>query len=480
MEWPRVGLGTRPAAERIADYREIYREHTPEQARRQAGRCMDCGVPFCQQGCPLGNPIPDFNELVYRNRYEQAYRVLASTNEFPELTGRLCPAPCEAACTLAFNREAVTIEQMEERIAERAFQEGWVQPRPVLERSGKRVAVVGSGPAGLAAAALLNRAGHEVTVFERADRVGGLLRYGIPDFKLEKWVLDRRLEVLRAEGVRLETGVDVGGSVGWDELRGRHDALLIAIGARVPRDLDVPGRDLRGVVWAMDMLEQQNRLVAQGGEGEASSDGISARDKRVVVLGGGDTGSDCVGTAHRQGARSIRQIELLPMPPSQRPQTNPWPQWPLVLRTSSSHDEGGERAFGLRTTRLQGEGGVLRRLCAEEVTLQAGRLVASGAGERMIDVDLLVLAMGFLGPDTSSVVQQLGVELDARGNLSTPGGYATNVDGVFAAGDARRGQSLVVWAIAEGREAARELDGFLRGEPSPLPTRGRDFPFGGR
>ncbi len=477
IEWERVLPHKRAVGDRIGDYREIDRPLTPELARQQSGRCMDCGIPFCQQGCPLGNPIPDFNDLVYRGHLREAFLQLASTNEFPEFTGRICPAPCEAACTLAINRDAVTIEQIEKHIAEEAFERGWVVPRPPVRRTGRRVAVVGSGPAGLAAASLLNRAGHDVVVYERDDRIGGLLRYGIPDFKLEKSVIDRRLAVMEAEGIRFATGAAVGDDPTWTRLAAEHDAVLVAIGSRRPRDLDVAGRDLDGVVFAMDFLEQQNRMVAGDALDTAR---IDVAGQRVIVLGGGDTGSDCIGTAHRQGASEVTNIELFPEPPTSRPDGNPWPQWPMVLRSSSSHEEGGERAFALLTKRLEGADGKLQRLVATHVRLEDGRLAEEG-DEVSYEVDRLILAMGFVGPRTEQLTEQLGVELDRRGNLATDqGGFSTSVPGVFAAGDARRGQSLVVWALMEGREAARAIDAELRGHPSALPTRGADAHFGGR
>ena len=490
IEHDRAGADKRPVAERTHDFRELVLPLHPEHARQQAGRCMDCGVPVCHQGCPLGNVIPDFNELVYRDRWQQAYEVLASTNDFPELTGRLCPAPCEASCVLAIDprpgprsdahmpREltgaahAVTIELIEKTIIERAFEEGWVVARPPARRSGKRVAVVGSGPAGLAAAAQLNRAGHEATIFERADRLGGLVRYGIPDFKLEKQILDRRLAVLAEEGVRWRTSVDVGVTPSWRALRDEHDAIVLAIGASRARQLEVPGVDSRGVILAMDYLEAQNR-AANG------PSAIDALGKRVLILGGGDTGSDCLGTAHRQGARSVSQIELLPAPPGARASTNPWPQWPLVFRTSTSQEEGGTRLFGRRTTHLEASNGALTALHLVEVTLQDGKLVDVPGSDRRVEVDLLILALGFVGPDTTSLVEQLGLRTDARGNIQVDAQRRTSVAGVYCAGDASRGASLIVWAISDGREAAREVDLFLRGS-SQLATRGVDRPFSGR
>jgi len=481
LEWPRRLPDKRPIAVRLRDYKELYVHPDPAETRHQAGRCMDCGVPTCHQGCPLGNLIPEWNDLVFKDRWRDAHRRLASTNNFPEFTGRLCPAPCEAACTLAINTDAITIEEVEKEIIERAFAEGWVEPQPPRVRTDKRVAVVGSGPAGLAAAQQLNRAGHTVTVYEAAPRVGGLLRYGIPDFKMEKWVIDRRVALLEAEGVRFECGVPVGVSPTWDQLRAEHDALLIAIGARRARDLEVPGRDLPGVVMAMDYLTEENEVVA----GDRPSSSWSVRGKQVIVLGGGDTGSDCLGTALRQGAARVHQIELMPAPPDHRTPDNPWPQWPLIFRTSSSQEEGGERAFALRTTHLSGDG-KLEVLHAEKLAPPLGR-VAAHPGELVptgesvtIPVDTLILAMGFVGPDATPLQQQLRVKLDRRGNVATDAEYRTNVPGVYCAGDAKRGASLIVWAIAEGREAARTIDAELRSDASWLPTRGIDLPFGGR
>ncbi len=480
LEWPRLLAPRRPVAERLRDWREVEGHEDDAMARQQAGRCMDCGVPFCMQGCPLGNPIPDFNDRVWRDRWEDAWRRLSATNNFPEFTGRLCPAPCEAACVLALDDAAVTIEHIEKELAERAWREGWVGPEPARARTGARVAVVGSGPAGLAAAQQLARAGHAVTVLEADDRPGGLLRYGIPDFKMEKAVIDRRLGQLAAEGVVIRCGVRVGVDPTWDRVNADHDAVIIAIGARVGRDLDVPGRELAGVVMAMDYLEEQNRVVA----GDPVTPRWDARGKQVIILGGGDTGSDCLGTALRQGAAGVHQIEIMPAPPPVRGEDNPWPAWPLVFRTSSSQEEGGERDFALRTVRLEGEAGKLPALVAERLAGPAGRaarspaeLVATGEEVRL-PCDQLVLAMGFTGPDTRALASQLGVALDRRGNVAaSEPGWTTNVPGVFACGDARRGQSLIVWAIAEGRETARAVDAWLRGGPSWLPARGLDQPF---
>ncbi len=444
MEWPKQPAPKRPVAQRVHDFREFVQPLSADEAKRQAGRCMDCGVPFCHQGCPLGNVIPDFNEHVYAGRWRQAYDVLVRTNDFPEFTGRLCPAPCEGACVLAIDQDPVTIEQLEKEIIERAFAEGWVQPKPPTVRTGKRVAVVGSGPAGLIAASRLNRAGHEVTVLERADKLGGLLRYGIPDFKLEKAVIDRRLRLLEAEGVQFRTGVAVGSAPSWTQLKEAHDAVVLALGAPRPRRLDVPGVELDGVVLAMDFLEAQNR----GGP-------PTAKGKRVVILGGGDTGSDCLGTALRQGAASVRQVELLAAPPAARAGTNPWPDWPLVFRTSSSQEEGGERSFARRTTRLEGQGGKLTALWWVDVQ-------EPGAKEERVEVDLLIQAMGFVGADAGEVAAQLGLALDARGNVKVDKDFMTSVPGVFAGGDVARGASLIVWALADGRDLAKAADSFLR------------------
>jgi glutamate synthase (NADPH/NADH) small chain len=471
LEYRRRMAERREVGERVLDYLDVYEDPPEEQLREQSARCMDCGVPFCHQGCPLGNIIPDFNDLVYRRRWREALARLHRTNNFPEFTGRICPAPCESSCVLGINDDPVTIELIEKSIAERGFREGWVVPEPPGVRTNKRVAVVGSGPAGLAAAAQLNRAGHSVTVFEKADRIGGLLRYGIPDFKLEKWVLDRRLEVLEAEGIEFKTGVHVGVTISADEIRRSYDALVLTGGAELPRDLPIPGRELDGVHFAMAFLEQQNRRIV--GDLVDPEKSIVATNKRVVVLGGGDTGSDCIGTSHRQGAKQVYNFELLEKPAEGRTVDTPWPVHPLpsqLLQTSTSHEEGGERDWGISTRSFVGENGVLRALHAVRVRFgdpdpETGRrpMEEVPGSDFTLEVDLVLLALGFLGPVRQGMLEQLGVEITGRGHVATTG-YATNVPGVFAAGDQRRGQSLVVWAIAEGREAAAEVDRYLRGE----------------
>ena len=468
IEWSRLLPKKRPITDRLRDWREVESPGgvlESDAMRHQAGRCMDCGVPFCHQGCPLGNLIPEFADLVWKQRWHDAHRRLASTNNFPEFTGRLCPAPCEAACVLAIDGQPVTIEALEKTIIERAFAEGWVTPQPPRARTGKRIAIVGSGPAGLAAAAQLNLAGHTAIVYEASARPGGLLRYGIPDFKLEKHVIDRRLALLEAEGVELRCGVAIGRDLAWTELRASHDAIVIAIGAGRPRDLAVPGRDLDGVVLAMDYLTEQNQV----GGGERTTAVHDVRGKRVVILGGGDTGSDCLGTTHRQRAAAVTQIELMPAPPATRTAANPWPTWPYIFRTSSSQEEGGERAFAFRTTHLEGHDGRL-------VALHGERVDAPGPDVR-IPVDTLILALGFTGPDTGALTAELGIALDARGNIAVDARYATSVPGIYCAGDAHRGASLIVWAIAEGRELARHVDAALRDDRSALPARGQDLPF---
>jgi glutamate synthase (NADPH) small chain len=428
---------------------------------------MDCGVPFCHNGCPLNNVIPDWNDLVYRDRWQQAIRALHATNNFPEFTGRICPAPCEASCVLGINEPPVTIKQIEKTIIEHAFKEGWIRPEPPKTRTGKRVAVIGSGPAGLAGAQQLNRAGHSVTVFEKADRVGGLLRYGIPDFKMEKRILDRRLEQLVAEGIAFQTNAHVGKSVPVEDLRKDFDVILLAGGAEHPRDLKVPGRELKGIHYAMDFLPLQNRLCA--GERINGKATMLARGKRVVIIGGGDTGADCLGTCHRQNAASISQFEIMPLPPDERSPSTPWPLWPLQLRIESAHEEGGQREWAVATTRFTGdEQGNVEKLHGIHVG-PPPKFEALEGTEFTLDVDLVLLAMGFTGPEKTGMIEQLGVALDARGNVTADEHYMTSVPGVFTAGDLRRGQSLVVWAIREGRNAAHGIDRYLMGE-SRLPA----------
>ena len=459
-EYTREMPARRPVVERIDDYLEVYQEFPESKLRVQAARCMDCGVPFCHTGCPLSNIIPDWNDLVYRDRWRDAIRVLHSTNNFPEFTGRVCPAPCEASCVLSINEPTVTIKQIEKTIIEHAFREGWIVPELPLHRTDKRVAVVGSGPAGLAAAQQLNRAGHWVTVFEKADGIGGLLRYGIPDFKLEKHSIDRRLNQMELEGVKFQTNAHVGHNVPAEDLRKDFDAILLAGGAESPRDLTVSGRELKGIHFAMEYLPQQNRV----GAGERVENQILATGKRVVIIGGGDTGADCLGTAHRQKAASIHQFEILPMPPAERSPSTPWPLWPLQLRMESSHEEGGIRDWAINTTHFTGdENGRVKRLHAVRVG-PPPRFDAIPGTEFSLDVDLVLLAMGFLGPVRNGMIEQLGLRIDARGNVDTDENSMTFVPGIFAAGDMRRGQSLVVWAISEGRKAARALDQYLMGK----------------
>ena len=462
----------RPVDVRIQDWREVYEPFAPERLATQAGRCMDCGIPFCHNGCPLGNLIPEWNDLVWRGDWKAAAERLHATNNFPEFTGRLCPAPCETACVLGINADPVTIKQVEVSIIDRAWDSGWVTPQPPERSSGKAVAVVGSGPAGLAAAQQLARVGHTVAVFERDDRIGGLLRYGIPAFKMEKAQLDRRLVQMAQEGVKFRTGVEVGVDITFSTLQQRYDAVVLAIGATRWRELQVPGRELAGIHQAMEYLPGANRVQ----EGDLEMAPIDAAGRHVVIIGGGDTGADCLGTAHRQGAASVTQLEILPTPPSQRPDAQPWPTYPMVLRTSSAHEEGGERVYAVSTEEFLGADGRVRALRLVDVELIDGRPQPVPGSSREIPADLVLLAMGFTGPETSPLVEQLGVPMTERGTMARGDDYATEMPGVFVAGDAGRGQSLIVWAIAEGRAAAASVDRFLSGEtnlPSPIPASAR-------
>lgn len=462
----------RPVPVRLRDWREVYRDFPDETLREQAARCMDCGIPFCNQGCPLGNLIPDWNDLVYRDRWREAIDRLHATNNFPEFTGRLCPAPCEAACVLGINADPVTIKQVEVEIIDKAWEMGWVVPLPPSVSTGRRVAVVGSGPAGLAVAQQLTRAGHQVTVFERDDRVGGLLRYGIPEFKMEKRFLDRRLQQMEAEGTEFRVNAEAGTDPDGEQLREEFDAVALAGGATQWRDLPIPGRELRGVYQAMEFLPDANR-VQSGDFGEHPR---SAAGKRVVIIGGGDTGADCLGSVHRQGAASVHQFEIMPRPPDQRPDSTPWPTWPLIYRTSSAHEEGGVREYAINTERFTDDGsGQVASLLTHRVeqVFDNGRMSFEKipGSEREYPADLVLLAMGFTGPERSPLLNQLGVELDERGNVARNDNWETNVPGVFVAGDMGRGQSLIVWAIAEGRSVAAAVDEFLMGEtllPSPV------------
>jgi glutamate synthase (NADPH/NADH) small chain len=465
---------TRPVPERVRDWREVYLPFPVADLQQQGARCMDCGIPFCHQGCPLGNLIPDWNDLVYRDRWRAAIDRLHQTNNFPEFTGRLCPAPCEGACVLGINADPVTIKAVEVSIIDHAWEQGWVGPHPPETRTWKRVAVVGSGPAGLAAADQLNRAGHSVTVFEKSDRIGGLLRYGIPEFKMEKRVLDRRLAILEAEGIVFRPGVDVGVDVPIERLRGDFEAVLLAGGAGAPRDLPVPGRELAGIHYAMEYLTLQNRR--NEGDHIADTEFISAAGRHVVIIGGGDTGADCLGTAHRQGAASVTQLELMPRPPAERAPANPWPEWPQIFRVSTAHEEGGERLYSISTQRFVGDGAgrvrALQAVTVEPVTRDGrSQFVPVAGSEFEIPADLVLLAMGFVGPERSRLLAELGVRLTERGNVWRDARWMTSVPGVFTAGDMQRGQSLIVWAIAEGRSAARGIDQFLTGAstlPAPL------------
>jgi len=462
LEFTREVPDRRPVTERVNDWFEIYLPFPEEKIKLQGARCMDCGIPFCHTGCPVTNIIPDWNDLVWRGRWREAARVLHSTNNFPEFTGRICPAPCEASCVLGINEPPVTIKNIEKTIIDRAWQEGWVTPEPAAVRTGKDVAVIGSGPAGMAAAQQLARAGHNVTVFEKSDRIGGLLRYGIPHFKMEKHLIDRRIAQMSAEGVEFVVNAKVGGNVPVADLRRIYDAIVIAAGAEHPRDLKVPGRELKGIHFAMDFLPQSNKRC----EGDMVPDQIFATGKRVIIIGGGDTGADCLGTSHRQKAAHIAQFELLPKPPETRAPHTPWPMWPMQLRVESSHEEGGLRDWSVSTVRFSGdEHGNVKKLHGVRVGAPPNFAAIPGS-EFEMDVDLVLLAMGFTGPVRNGMLDELGVAIDARGNVVAGEDFQTSEPGIFVAGDARRGQSLVVWAIAEGRKAARSVDEFLMGSTS--------------
>jgi len=459
LEYDRKLPQRRPISERVNDYFEIYQPFPSEAVQTQAARCMDCGVPFCHTGCPVNNIIPDWNDFVYRDRWKDAIRQLHATNNFPEFTGRICPAPCEAACVLGIKEPAVTIKNIEKSIVEHAWKHGWVHPEPPEEKTGKRIAVIGSGPAGMAAAQQLARAGHDVTLFEKWDRIGGLLRYGIPDFKMEKWTIDRRMEQMTAEGVKFVTNAHVGVNVPVEDLKKEFEVILLTGGAEQPRNLPVPGRELKGIHFAMEFLPQQNKVNA----GDHLDSQILATGKHVIIIGGGDTGADCVGTSHRQKAKSVTQFEIMPKPPDDRASITPWPLWPLQLRVESSHEEGGIRDWSINTVKFTGdEHGHVKKLHAVRVAPPPKFEPLPGT-EFELDADLVLLAMGFTGPVCAGLVEQLGVELNVRGNVATDDNYQTSVPNVFAAGDLRRGQSLVVWAIAEGRKAARAIDLHLMG-----------------
>lgn len=468
LQWHRESPARRPVPVRLRDWKEVYEEFPADKLRVQAGRCMDCGIPFCNNGCPLGNLIPDWNDLVYRDHWRDAIDRLHATNNFPEFTGRLCPAPCESACVLGINDDPVSIKQVEVEIIDRAWDEGWVLPQPPTVRTGRRVVVIGSGPAGLATAQQLTRAGHDVIVLERADRIGGLLRYGIPEFKMEKRHLDRRLAQMEAEGTEFRTNATVGENVDIEVLLASYDAIVLAAGATAWRDLSVPGRELAGIHQAMEYLPHANRVQA----GDLERSPIDVEGKHVVIIGGGDTGADCLGTAHRQGAASVTQLEIMPRPPESRSSSNPWPTFALTYKVSSAHEEGGDRVYSINTERFLDDGnGNVRALLVHEVEMVDGRFQKVEGSDRELPADFVFLAMGFVGPEKGSWLDQLGVELDARGNVARRDDYMTNVSGVFVAGDMGRGQSLIVWAIAEGRACAAGVDRWLTGTtelPAPI------------
>ncbi len=466
IEFKREVPARRPVEERLKDHNEIYIEFPENSVRTQSSRCMDCGIPFCHNGCPVNNVIPHWNDLVYNNRWKEAIMILHSTNNFPEFTGRICPAPCETACVLGINEPPVTIKAIERSIVDYAFEKGWILPEPPPKRSGKRVAVIGSGPSGLACAQQLNRAGHHVTVYEKSDRLGGLLRYGIPDFKLEKHLIDRRIDQMQAEGIVFTTKTHVGVNIAAEEVRRMYDAVVLCGGSETPRDLPIPGRELKGIYFAMEFLPQQNKRNA--GDKIDPAKEITAAGKRVVIIGGGDTGADCLGTSLRQGAHSVQQFEIMPKPPGDRSPSTPWPLWPLQLRTETSHEEGGTREWSVATTKFEGdENGNLTKLHCVRVG-PAPTFEPIPGSEFTVDADIVFIAMGFTGPVKKGMIEKMGVELDARGNVATNGNYMNSIPGVFSAGDMRRGQSLVVWAIAEGRKAARSIDTYLMGS-SNLP-----------
>jgi glutamate synthase (NADPH) small chain len=479
LEFTRELPHKRPVQERINDYKEFVERYTDEKLNQQAARCMDCGTPFCHDGCPVGNLIPEFNDAVYRKSWQEAYEILSSTNNFPEFTGRICPAPCETSCVLGINQPAITIEEIEKHIIEIAFESGFVQPKIPNVRSGKKIAIIGSGPAGLAAATQLNSAGHSVTIFERDDEPGGLLRYGIPDFKLEKWVIDRRINIMKEEGVEIKCNANVGVNVSINDLLREYHAIVLAGGSTIPRDLNIPGRELKGIHFAMDFLKQQNKRVA---EKSVEEEVILATGKNVVVIGGGDTGSDCVGTSNRQKALSVTQFELMPMPPKSRTPFMPWPTYPMILKTTSSHEEGANRHWAIATKEFIGdENGNLKALKIVDLQWKftdenkPAQFVEVTGSESEIPCERAFLAMGFVHPQHEGLLNELDIELDERGNVkASEKEFHTNISKIFSAGDMRRGQSLVVWAISEGRECARKVDEYLMGH-SLLPTKDQNI-----